>query len=247
MFPEQYHVGLVVEDLALRQVLHTSLKTTGFDLREVCTEEEALAAAAENRYDVVLLDFNLPGSGGVEVCRRLRLLSPRLGIVMISAAQDPEEHVRALEAGADDVVTAPFRFREMVARLSAVLRRAHVEGLSKAGVLRAGNLKVDVERRMFWRAAQPVHLSPKEFDLLVVFMKNQGVPLTHLRLHRAVWGPDARSNPAYLRSYVKALRQKIEEDPANPQYILTEPWVGYVFQDPLGPELSYRSTENGFA
>lgn len=237
MFPEQYHVGLIAEDLALRQLLRTSLRATGFDLREACSEDEALAAATQNQYDLVLLDFNLPGRGGVEICRRLRSLSPRLGIVMVSAGRDPEDEVRALEAGADDVVTAPFRFREMVARLGAVLRRAHVKNLSKPGVLRAGNLKVDIERRLFWRAGLPIRLSPKEFDLLVVFMKNQGVPMTHLKLLRAVWGMNSRNNPMYLRSYVKALRKKIEEDPADPQYILTEPWVGYIFRDPFGSDL----------
>jgi len=186
---------------------------------------------AQNSYDLVLLDLSLRG-GAIATCRQLRELSPTIGIIVVRDGGTPEDEVQALEAGADDCVAAPFRFREIVARLTAVLRRARVESPPRSSILRAAALELDVQRRLCWRSGTKVHLSPKEFDLLAFFMKNQEVTLPHIKLLRAVWGPDSPRGAVYLRSYIKALRKKIESNPSQPEYILTAPWVGYLFHDP---------------
>jgi two-component system, OmpR family, KDP operon response regulator KdpE len=148
-----------------------------------------------------------------------------------------EDKVRALEAGADDYVSKPFRLRELVARLRAVLRRTQVQIAEeiKPELIQAGDLVVDLRRRLLWRRGKPVHLSPKEFEVLAFMIQNQGAPLTHAKLLRSVWGPEYGNEQEYLRSYVRMLRKKIEDDPAKPQYIVTEPWVGYRFRNPSDP------------
>src|SRR5208282_4920588 len=176
------------------------------------------------------------GISGVEACRQIRSLAPRAGIIMVTVRDAEEDKVRALEAGADDYVTKPFRFRELVARLGAVLRRTHTSPDSETGVLQAGDLKLEIERHLLWKRGEPIRLSPKEFDLLALLMKNQGAPMTHVKLLRAVWGPEYGGELEYLRSYVRMLRKKIEDDPARPEYILTEAWVGYRFCNPSDPE-----------
>jgi two-component system KDP operon response regulator KdpE len=143
--------------------------------------------------------------------------------------------VEALEAGADDYVTKPFQVRELIARLRAVLRRTRSRDAAPAAVLTAGDLEVDLDRHTLHRAGRAVHLAPKEFDLLAFMMQNQGVPLTHARLLASVWGPEFGNELEYLRSYVKMLRRKIETDPAKPEYIVTEPWIGYRFCNPSDP------------
>lgn len=225
---------LVVDDEpSLRKVLRTSLAATGFFVEEARSGEEAVLAVQRRSYDLVLLDVNMPGLGGMEACRKMRELAPKLGIVMVTVRDQEDDKVRALEAGADDYVTKPFRLRELVARIRAVLRRTHARPSDEAPqTLEAGNLALDLRRRILTRGGEQIHLSPKEFDLLVFLMQNQGAPLTHVRLLRSVWGPEYGNELEYLRSYVKTLRKKIEPNPAAPQFILTEPWVGYRFQNP---------------
>jgi len=145
--------------------------------------------------------------------------------------QDGEsEIVKALEAGADDYITKPIRFRELVARLRAVLRRLRYDDANEPALLRAGNLELDINRHVLYRRGEIVHLTPTEFELLALLMRNQGVPVTHAKLLRSVWGPEYGTELDYLRSFVKTLRQKVEQDPAKPKYIVTEPWVGYRFE-----------------
>jgi two-component system, OmpR family, KDP operon response regulator KdpE len=224
---------LVVDDEpSLRKVLRTSLSACGFTVDEARSGEEALGAAQNHAFDLVLLDINMPGIGGVETCRRIRDLTPRAGIVMVTVRDQEDDKVHALEAGADDYVTKPFRLRELIARLRAVLRRTRAVDLQEPPVLQAGSLAMDLHRRILWRAGKQVHLSPKEFELLAFMMQNQGAPLTHVKLLRSVWGPEYGNELEYLRSYVRMLRKKIEDDPAKPDYILTEPWVGYRFRNP---------------
>src|SRR5215469_611568 len=211
MSPESFHVLVALDDAPLRQALLDSLADTGFVLEEAGSGAEALERIGLVRYDLVLLD--LDGARGLDICKRIRAASPRLGIVMVRAGGAPEDGILALEAGADDCVSAPFRFREIVARLSAVLRRSPQENSRRSAILRAGVLEVDVRRRVCHRAGKRVHLSPKEFDLLVVLMKNAGVALPHIKLLRAVWGSESSRDFMYLRSYVKALRKKLEADP----------------------------------
>lgn len=211
-------------------------------MEEAGNATEAIGAVQRRAFDLVLLDVNMPGMNGIEACQHIRTLVPRAGIVMVTVVDAEEDKVRALEAGADDYVTKPFRFRELVARLEAVLRRTRLNGASESGTLQAGNLKVDFDRRVLLKAGEAIRLSPKEFDLLSFLMKNQGVPLTHVKLLRAVWGPEYGGEVEYLRTYVRMLRKKIEDDPAKPEYVVTEAWVGYRF---CGPQDVREGGEGG--
>ena len=229
-------VLVVDDDPTFRQGLRASLKKNGYDAESARNGQEALEYVREHSVDVVLLDINMPGMSGVEACRRIRAAAPRAGVVMLTVRDTMDDKVLALEAGADDYVTKPFRLPELVARMRAVLRRTRAEAAPLALVLRAGALELDVERRLLHKAGREVHLSPKEFEMLALLMRHMNVPLTHARILRTLWGPEYGDEPDYLRSYVKTLRKKIEDDPANPQYIVTEPWVGYRFRDPSDPD-----------
>jgi two-component system KDP operon response regulator KdpE len=225
---------LIVDDEApFRRVLRTCLTQSGFAIDEAQTGEEAVSILTGREFDLVLLDLNMPGMGGVETCREIRAHLPKIGIVMVTVQDGESEMVRALDAGADDYITKPIRFRELVARLRAVLRRLHVDDAHEPTLLQAGELILDVGRRVLCRQGAVVHLTPTEFELLALLMRNQGTPVTHTKLLRTVWGPEYGTELDYLRSFVKTLRQKIEEDPAKPKYIVTEPWLGYRFCDPL--------------
>jgi len=232
----QNSVLIVDDEASLRKTLRTSLIASGFAVEEARSGEEALTIIQEHPFDLVLLDINMPGIGGIEACRRIRGASPHAGIVMITVRDFDDDKVRGLEAGADDYVTKPFKLRELTARLKAVLRRTSLQAAAEPTVLEIGNLKIDFERRLFWRDGEEVHLSPKEFELLAFMIKNAGFPLTHLKLLRSIWGPEYGGELEYLRSYVRMLRKKIESDPENPKYILTEPWLGYRFRDPDPPD-----------
>jgi len=235
MLPQEPRVLVVDDEPPLRQALRTSLIATGFAVEEARTGDEAVAIVRQRPFELVLLDINMPGISGLEACRRIRAMAPRTGIVMVTVRDAEDDKVRALESSADDYITKPFRLRELVARLRALLRRVQPEDSAPA-VLRAGDLEIDLSRRVLRRADMQVHLSPKEFDLLAYLMKNLDVPVPHAKLLQAVWGPEYGSELEYLRSYVKALRKKIEDDPAKPEYILTEPWVGYRFCNPNGAD-----------
>jgi len=225
--------ALVIDDeRPLRAVLRTSLTSRGFVVEEAGSAEEALEILAQREFDIALLDINMPGMGGLEACRQIREISPRMGIVMATVRDGEADMVKALEMGADDYVTKPFRFGELVARLHAVLRRTD-QTKTPQKVLRTGNLEIDLEKRSLLRSGEEVRLTPTEFDLLALLMKNEGMPLTHAKLLSSIWGTEYRDELEYLRSYVRALRKKIEDDPSRPKYILTEPWLGYRFQNPV--------------
>jgi two-component system KDP operon response regulator KdpE len=226
--------ALVVDDEpSFRRVLRTSLTASGFAIEEARSGEEAVAILTPGAFDLVLLDVNMPGIGGVEACREIRAQLPKIGIVMVTVQDGESEMVKALDAGADDYITKPIRFRELVARLRAVLRRLHTDDASEPTSLQAGDLELDISRHMLYRKGEIVHLTPTEFELLVLLMRNQGAPVPHAKLLRSVWGPEYGTELDYLRSFIKTLRQKVEEDPAKPKYIVTEPWVGYRFCNPL--------------
>jgi two-component system KDP operon response regulator KdpE len=227
-----FRILVVDDEPALRKTIRTSLSANGFAVEEARTGADAVEAVRGRAFDLVLLDVNMPGVSGVEACRHIRELAPGTGIVMVTVRDAEDDMVRALEAGADDYVTKPFRFRELIARMGAVLRRTRAVSGQATGMVQAGELKMDLDRSLLWKAGQPIHLSPKEFDLLSVLMKNQGIPLTHAKLLRLVWGAEYGDELEYLRTYVRMLRKKIEDDPARPQYIQTEPWVGYRFRNP---------------
>lgn len=230
----KFNVLVVDDEPPLRSVLRTSLSACGFAVEEAGNAEKALEIVPQGAFDIVLLDINMPGMGGLEACRRLRALVPHLGIVMVTVRDAESDIVLALDAGADDYITKPFRFGELVARLRAVLRRA--DSGDAPAALQAGNLEIDFERRVLRRAGQVVHLTPTEFDLLALLMRNQGMPITHAKLLSSIWGHEYREELEYLRSYVRALRKKIEDDPSRPKYIVTEPWLGYRFHNPSEDE-----------
>jgi two-component system KDP operon response regulator KdpE len=236
MSVQQSSVLVVDDELSLRKVLRISLAASGFAVEEARNGEEALGTVQRHPFDLVLLDMNMPGIGGIDACRRIRGISPHAGIVMVTVRDLEDDKVRALEAGADDYVTKPFKLRELTARIRAVLRRIRSQEAAEREVLQAGNLKIDFQKRLLWRGDQTVHLSPTEFDLLAFMMKHPDTLLTHLKLLRSIWGPEYGGELEYLRTYVRMLRKKIETDPARPEYILTEPWVGYRFRDPSNPD-----------
>jgi len=225
----------VDDEPALRKALRTSLSTSGFAVSEARNGEEALAALRQVPVDLVLLDINMPGLTGIDVCRKIRSGSAEIGIIMVTVREAEEDKVRALDAGADDFITKPFMLREMVARIRAVLRRLSKPAGAAERILHAGPLELDLERRLVAKDGVEIHLSPKEFDLLAYLFEHQGAPVLHSKLLHAVWGPEYGGELEYLRSYIKMLRRKIEDDPARPQFILTEPWVGYRFQNPSDP------------
>jgi two-component system KDP operon response regulator KdpE len=243
MSPQHNSVLIVDDEAALRKALRTSLSASGFAVQEARNGEEALESVRQHPFDLVLLDMNMPGVNGIEACRWIRGMSPTAGIVMITVRDLEDDKVRALEAGADDYVTKPFKLRELTARLRAVLRRTRIQESSEPAILAAGALKLDLRERILLRNEEDIHLSPKEFELLALMMKNVGAPLTHVKLLRTIWGPEYGGELEYLRSYVRMLRKKIEADPARPEYILTEPWVGYRFHNPSDPDSSPRSRE----
>jgi len=230
--PSQFKALVVDDERTLRSVLRTCLTARNFSVEEASSAEEALNLLSQEKFDIVLLDINMPGMGGLEACRLIRGQAPQIGIVMATVRDAEADMVRALEAGADDYVTKPFRFGELVARLHAVLRRADPDR-TPAPVLSIGNLEIDFDRRTLHRSGEEVRLTPTEFDLLALLMKNEGMPLTHAKLLSSIWGTEYRGEVEYLRSYVRALRKKIEDDPSRPRYLLTEPWLGYRFQNPL--------------
>ena len=229
--PLPTRVLIADDDSALRNALRLTLQANGFVVTEARDAAEALDSIRGQFFDLALLDINMPG-GGFSACRKVRRAAPHTGIVMVTVRDAESDKVEALEAGADDYVTKPFQVRELVARLRAVLRRMHSREAAPPAVLTAGDLQVDLERHTLHRSGQPVHLAPKEFDLLSFMMQNQGIPLTHARLLASVWGPEFGNEVEYLRSYVKTLRRKIESDPSKPEYIVTEHWIGYRFCNP---------------
>jgi two-component system, OmpR family, KDP operon response regulator KdpE len=232
MSTEQLNALLVDDEPSFRRALRTSLAASGFAVEEAPSGEDAIAILAQRPFDLMLLEMNMLGAGGVETCREVRAFLPRIGIVMITVRDSEGDMVKALEAGADDYLTKPVRFRELVARLRAVSRRLHAEDAAELLVLRVGDLELDVNRRLLYRGGEFVHLTPTEFHLLALLMRNQGCLVTHAQLLRSIWGPEYGTELDYLRSYVKALRKKIEENPARPKYLLTEPWVGYRLCNP---------------
>jgi len=222
---------LIVDDEApLRRALRASLVACGFDVEEAGHGDQALELIRGRNIALVLLDINLGTPSGTTVCRRAREMNFTGGIVMVTVRDSENDKVGALEAGADDFITKPFLIRELLARVKAVLRRVHAGADSRETVFKAGALEIDFEKRLVRKSGAEIHLTPKEFDVLALLAHSQGTPVTHTKLLRAVWGPEYGNEAEYLRSYVRMLRSKLEDNPSHPRYILTEPWVGYRFQ-----------------
>ncbi len=222
---------IVDDDYAVRRALHITLYDQGFDVSEAASGDEALAIARVIRFDAVLLDVNMPGKDGVQVCRELRHAYPRLAILMLTVRNDQDDQVSALDAGADDYVVKPFRMRELTARIRAAVRRVQTPANEIDNAITIGDVSLFPVRRLVQKRGQTVHLTPKEFDLLLHLMRNSGFPVSHGRLLSSVWGPEYSGQVEYLRTFVRQLRRKLEDDPTDPKYILTDSHVGYRFTD----------------
>src|SRR6516165_2890632 len=221
---------LVVDDEPqIRRVLRSTLSFRGYTISEAVSGEEALDLLRKIKPDLILLDVNLPGMSGVETCREIRRSSDA-PIIMLTVRNAERDKVVALDAGADDYVTKPFGIEELLARVRASLRR-HPSADSLPPFV-SKELTVDFEERRVTVGGEEVHLAPKEFEVLRYLIANQGKPVSHRRLLQAVWGPEYGEETENLRVVINQLRKKIEKDPAQPKYILTEPWVGYRFQLP---------------
>ena len=220
---------LVVDDEPqIRRVMRVILSGENYEVVEAWSGESALLRFREFLPDLVLLDLNMPGMSGLETCRVIRETS-EVPIIVLTVRHEEEEKVEALDAGADDYVTKPFGKQELLARIRAALRRSPVSSTAGPRTFVSGDLEIDFEARKIRSGKKAVRLTPKEFDLLRYLVSHAGKPVPHRELLQAVWGPDYGDQTDYLRVFITHLRKKIEPNPAKPQYILTEPWIGYRF------------------
>lgn len=222
---------LVVDDEPqITRVLRTGLATRGYDVRVAADGQSALDTFNDWHPDLVLTDLSMPEMNGIELCRRLRLISP-IPLIVLSVRGEEKMKVEALDAGADDYVTKPFSMEELLARVRAALRRTPSVSTTDAAstVLAAGDFRLDLETRRVTVGEREIHLTPKELEVLAHLMRHAGKVLTHRALLGAIWGGNYVEQTEYLRVFVGQLRKKIEPDPATPRYILTEPWIGYRF------------------
>jgi two-component system KDP operon response regulator KdpE len=219
---------LVVDDEPqIRRIMRVTLTGAGYEVDDAKTGEEALGKVREFRPDLVLLDINMPGMGGLAACRAIRA-DAGVAIIMLTVHNTEAAKVEALDAGADDFVTKPFSTPELLARIRAALRRLPV-AQSSPSRLRVGPLTIDFTARTVSQGQTSAHLTPKELDLLRYLTQHVNEAVSHRELLQAVWGPDYGDQVDYLRVFIKNLRKKIEPNPDSPQYITTEPWVGYRF------------------
>jgi len=223
---------LVVDDEPqIRRVMRTTFTAQGYIVSEARSGEEALEKLRSERPDLLLLDMNMPGIGGLEACREIRATSD-VAIIMLTIRDSEQDKVEALDAGADDYIVKPFHARELLARVRAALRRLPVSPEGGTSVITLEGVEINLSTRRVTVNGKTVRLTPKEFDLLHYLVENPNVPVPHGKLLQAVWGPDYGNQVEYLRVFVNQLRKKIEPNPSKPKYLLTEPWVGYRFNLP---------------
>jgi two-component system KDP operon response regulator KdpE len=222
---------LVDDEMSIRRALRPPLMELGFQVAEASRGEEALMLLRADSFDAVLLDINMPGIGGIETLRRIRVFQPRVPILMLTVRDSEENKVEALELGADDYVTKPFSTRELIARIRAAIRRVKTPERAEDAPIEIGELRLAPVQRAVTKGGVPVHLTRKEYDILHYLMTHAGRVVTSAKLLTSVWGADCRDEVEYLRTFVRQLRKKIEDDPSNPRYLLTDPYVGYRFAD----------------
>jgi two-component system KDP operon response regulator KdpE len=219
---------LVDDEVAIQRAVGPLLRSRGYDVDVAGTGADALRLFADRPADLIVLDLGLPDLEGTEVCRRVRVQSA-VPIVVLSARGAEADKVNALDLGADDYVTKPFGPEELLARIRVALRRVMSEEETEKGLLRAGDLTIDYDRRRVLRGDTEIRLTPKEFELLSLLARNHDRVLTHRAILKEVWGASAVEQPEHLWTLVAQLRKKIEPDPSSPRYLLSEPWVGYRF------------------
>jgi two-component system, OmpR family, KDP operon response regulator KdpE len=223
---------LVVDDEPqLRRTLKSTLSALGFMVSDADTGQAALERLREERFDLMLLDINMPGLSGVETCRAVRARSD-IGVLMVTVRDRAEDKIQALDAGADGYVTKPFDINELLARIRATLRRTPASALKKSAVLQLEGMEINFRERQVNVHGRLARLTPTEVNLLHYFVTHPNLALRHDQILQVVWGPDYGNEVEYLRVFVNQLRKKIEPDPSRPRYILTEPWLGYRFAMP---------------
>jgi two-component system KDP operon response regulator KdpE len=230
MLSEQSRVLIVADDLLMRRILRMCLTENSFGVAEARSIREARKCLQHRRIDLLIIDAaKKSGEAALALCREVRDSQRQIGLLLV-IDHDLEKHiVRVLESGANDYIAKPFRSGELIGRCHAVLRRTQEGAAAERTSIAAGDLELDLERRQLRKAGKVVHLTPTEFNLLTLLMKNLGVALDHGKLLRSIWGPEYGGELEYLRSYIRLLRKKIETDPAQPKYLVTEPWMGYRF------------------
>jgi len=219
------------DDAELRRVLRMTLAALGFDVAESSNGEQALKELESRHFEVVLLDVNMPGMGGIEACRKIRNRVPRQQILMLTVRDKEADMIEALDAGADDYITKPFSIPELAARLRSAVRRSTASALDTDAPIAIGDIELDPARRTVRKSGALLRLTPKEFELLHYLMGRAGLPLAHAKLLHAIWGPEYGGELEYLRTFVHQLRKKLEADPSAPEYLLTELHFGYRFRE----------------
>jgi two-component system KDP operon response regulator KdpE len=222
---------VVDDDPQLRRVMKAALTKQGYIIGDARSGETALERLRDERYDLVILDRNMPGMGGIEACRSMREHSD-MGIIMLTVRKTEEEKIEALDAGADDYITKPFSMPELLARIRANLRRAPLATRQGSNLITFDQVQVDLDTHHVSIQGRDVRLTPKQFEVLNYLIANPNVSIPHAKILQAVWGPDYGGEVEYLHVLVNQLRKRIEPDPSKPRYILTEPWLGYRFHLP---------------
>jgi len=222
---------VVDDDSSSRRALRATLSGIGFTVSEAGRGEEALSLVRVSWFDAVLLDVDMPGMGGIETCRAIRHSIARLPILMLTVMDSEDDKVLALDAGADDYITKPFQLRELIARVRSAVRRRNAQEVNRDAAIRIGELELDPVKYRVQKRGHNIHLTPKEFEMLHYLMMHAGEPIPHARLLKSVWGPQYGNELEYLRTFVRQLRKKIENEPHNPQYLLTDAYIGYRFND----------------
>jgi two-component system, OmpR family, KDP operon response regulator KdpE len=219
---------LVDDESQIRRVIRTAAQANGYTTEEASSALEALNKIREERFDLILLDVNMPGMSGLEACEEIRRTSD-VAIIMLTVRDSEKDKVAALNAGADDYVTKPFGMPELLARIRANLRRVPYLTANGPAIIRFGNVEIHNESRHVFVDGNDVRLTPKEFDLLHYLASHPNITIPHRKLLQTVWGPDYGEELAYLHVFVNQIRKKIEPDPSKPRHLLTEPRTGYRF------------------
>jgi two-component system KDP operon response regulator KdpE len=225
---QEARILLVDDEVPIQRAVEPLLRSRGYQVDVAGTGALALRLVSERTPDLIVLDLGLPDIEGTEVCRRVRA-SSKVPIIVLSARGAEADKVHALDLGADDYVTKPFGPEELLARIRVALRRVTSEDDVETGIFRAGDLTIDYDRRRVLRHDTEIRLTPKEFELLSMLARNHDRVLTHRAILKAIWGPNAVEQTEHLWTLVAQVRKKIEPDPGKPQYLLSEPWVGYRF------------------